>query len=91
MLLRLQRIQAKGIVEVYRAVACIWIEICSLTEPQRVFAEEAPDGRIVVSSPIVVKASFRVVFARRVLEGVSQGASGGRLIAEGIECVGSAL
>jgi len=70
--LRLQRIQSKGIVEVYRAVACIWIEICSLIEPQRVFAEEAPDGRIVVSSPVEVQARFLVEFTGSVLERIGQ-------------------
>ena len=88
MLLRLQRIQSKGIVEAYRAVACIWIKICAFIEPQRVFAEEAPGALVVVSGAIVIQARFGVELAPRVLKWISQRAGGIGLFAKGIERAG---
>ena len=72
MTLRLQRIQPKGIVEIYWTVARVRIEIGSIFKAQRVFTEEAPNGRVVVAGPVEIEIRFRVEFTRGVLERIRQ-------------------
>lgn len=80
----LERVITSRISKSCRVVLDITIEINARRETNRVFADEPPDGLVVISSAVIVEAGFRVKFAASILERVRERAAGVGQLAEGI-------
>lgn len=80
----LERVIASRISKSCRIVLDITIEINARRETNRVFADEPSDRLVVISSAVIVEASFRVKFAAGILERVGERAAGVGQLAEGI-------